>query len=117
MIIFFYKSLSGHLLLGTFLGIKTFTNLGVESFTGSHLASAEAVASSRADLASIDCVTWCLLKHHKPHLASRLKVIGQTHSCLCLPYVMDSEATEEDVTFVREAICSVMLSSGDSSAR
>ena len=61
----YVQSCSGHLLLGAYLGPQTLeTKVGEELYTGSHLASMEAVATSKAHLAAIDCVTWALGRIH-----------------------------------------------------
>lgn len=79
--------------------------VGEEVYTGSHLASAEAVADGRADLAAIDCVTWSLLKAARSNLTSRLRVIGTAPTLLPgLPYVVSADATEEEIEAIREAI-------------
>lgn len=54
--------------------------------TGQHLASAQAVASSRADIASIDAVSWRLIEQHEP-LADQLQVLAWTEPTPGLPYV------------------------------
>ena len=61
----YVQSCSGHLLLGAYLGPQTLeTKVGEELYTGSHLASMEAVVTSKAHLAAIDCVTWALGRIH-----------------------------------------------------
>lgn len=55
--------------------------------TGAHLESVRAVAEGRADLASIDAVTWALLTTHEPALASGLHVVGDGPEVPCLPLV------------------------------
>lgn len=53
--------------------------------TGSHAASVQAVADGRADLASIDAVTWGLLEPEG--LTGGLRVLDTTASTPALPYV------------------------------
>lgn len=55
--------------------------------TGSHAASAAAVAEGRADLAAIDAVTWRLLKRHEAALTSRLRVVERTAPTPGLPLI------------------------------
>ena len=63
----YVQSCSGHLLLGAYLGpVALETKVGKEVYTGSHLASMKAVATSKADLAAIDCVTWTLAQKYRP---------------------------------------------------
>ena len=55
--------------------------------TGSHAQSAAAVAEGRADLASLDCVTWALLQRLQPALAAELTVRAWTPRSPGLPLV------------------------------
>lgn len=70
---------------------------GVE--TGSHRASAHAVAEGRADLAAIDALTWTLLCEFED--MSGLKVIGATDPTPALPYVT---AKGRDAAAIRAAV-------------
>jgi ABC-type phosphate/phosphonate transport system substrate-binding protein len=54
--------------------------------TGSHRASAMAVAEGRADVAAIDCRTWSLFKRFRPE-AEGLAVVGWTAKRKGLPFV------------------------------
>ena len=56
--------------------------------TGSHRASLEAVASNRAQLAAIDCVSYQLLADQNPDLIAAVKIIGQSEQTCGLPLVM-----------------------------
>lgn len=56
--------------------------------TGSHAASIHAVATGRADVASIDAVTWALLSSLEPELVEGLSVIGRGPLVPCLPIVV-----------------------------
>ena len=55
--------------------------------TGSHLASAEAVAEGRAEVAAIDCVTFAQLQRFRPALTRQLKVLSWTVRSPGLPLV------------------------------
>lgn len=55
--------------------------------TGSHRASLDAVATARADLCAIDCVTWALLRRYEPEVTAALRTIGLTPSAPGLPLV------------------------------
>ncbi len=55
--------------------------------TGSHAESAAAVADGRADLASLDCVTWALLQRLRPALTAELTVLAWTPRSPGLPLV------------------------------
>ncbi len=56
--------------------------------SGGHLASVEAVASNRAQLAAIDCVTYQLIADQNPALISALRVIGHSEQTGGLPLVV-----------------------------
>ncbi|WP_428522662.1 phosphate/phosphite/phosphonate ABC transporter substrate-binding protein [Roseibium sp.] len=57
------------------------------SESGGHLASMDAVADGRADVAAIDAVCWALAQQEKPSLAKRLRVLAQTAQAPSLPFV------------------------------
>lgn len=55
--------------------------------TGAHLQSIRALADGRADLASIDAVTWAHVSHLDPSLVAGLHVLGDGPRVPCLPIV------------------------------
>jgi len=62
--------------------------------TGSHAASAHAVAEGRADLCALDAQTWRLMQAHDP-VAEKLRVIGRTTPTPALPYITASGTDPE----------------------
>ncbi|MBA4350348.1 MAG: hypothetical protein C0427_03760 [Rhodobacter sp.] len=70
---------------------------GVE--TGSHRASARAVAEGRAELAAIDALTWALLCEFED--MSGVKVIGATDPTPALPYIT---AKGRNAAAIRDAV-------------
>ena len=54
--------------------------------TGGHARSAQAVADGRADYASLDALTWELLKEHT-NLGARLQEVAATRPTPALPYI------------------------------
>lgn len=54
--------------------------------TGTHAASARAVAEGRADLAALDAVSWTLMRRHDG-LGARLRVIAHTPPTPALPFI------------------------------
>lgn len=68
--------------------------------TGAHRASAEAVADGKADFATLDAVTWELLKH-ETDLASRLRVFDYTIPTPGLPFIT---AKERDSQLLFDAV-------------
>ena len=73
--------------------------------TGSHGASATAVASGAADLCAIDCVTWAMLRRYEPQRTAGLRVLGRTSSAPGLPLITAAGAA---LAAVRAAIQAVM---------
>jgi len=55
--------------------------------TGSHRASATAVAEARADYAAIDAVSWRLMRRYLYDITRELQVIGQTIPTPGLPFI------------------------------
>jgi ABC-type phosphate/phosphonate transport system substrate-binding protein len=58
-----------------------------DACTGSHAASAAAVQTGDADIASIDSVTWWLWQWHRPAAVAGLTVIGRGPLVPCLPLI------------------------------
>ncbi len=72
--------------------------------TGSHAASAHAIAQGRADVAAIDAVTWAFLKRDS-NATRDLKVLAQTVPTPGLPYIA---ALSEDADRLFTAISSAL---------
>ncbi|MCY4302634.1 MAG: PhnD/SsuA/transferrin family substrate-binding protein [Aestuariivita sp.] len=66
------------------------TKFGNLSRTGSHLASVEAVANHKADLAGIDAVSWRLFERHEP-MVKQLRIVTKTKPTPGLPYITSQE--------------------------
>ena len=56
--------------------------------TGAHVESVRAVADGRADVASIDAVSWALIGSLEPELVRSLSVVGSGPLVPCLPVVV-----------------------------
>ncbi|MBK0399135.1 PhnD/SsuA/transferrin family substrate-binding protein [Limibaculum sp. M0105] len=78
--------------------------LGTAIETGSHAASADAVASGRADIAALDCVTWAHLAALRPELTARLRVLGLTPSAPALPFVTAANQSDATVSALATAL-------------
>ncbi|MEL7151766.1 MAG: PhnD/SsuA/transferrin family substrate-binding protein [Pseudomonadota bacterium] len=74
--------------------------------TGSHDASARAVADQRADLCAVDAVTWTMIERWDG-FASNLRVLCQTQPTPALPYVT---AIERDPRPLQEALLTAVQS-------
>ena len=64
--------------------------------TGTHAASATAVAEGRADFAGIDALTWELLRSHTA-LPQKLRVIEATDPTPGLPYITSPDQSAADI--------------------
>ncbi len=60
--------------------------------TGAHRASLGAVADGRADVASVDCVTFGLLRRHAPAAVAGLRVLAETPRSPALPFITRAAA-------------------------
>jgi ABC-type phosphate/phosphonate transport system substrate-binding protein len=74
------------------------------SISGSHLASAEWVASGEADVAAVDCVTWAHLERWRPALTRRLKVLAWTVQSPGLPLITAGDADPATRAALRRAL-------------
>jgi ABC-type phosphate/phosphonate transport system substrate-binding protein len=72
--------------------------------TGSHEASVEAVAEGRLDLASIDCVTFALLRRGRPDLIGRVAVVAETPLSPGLPFIASARLGRSTIDAMREAL-------------
>jgi ABC-type phosphate/phosphonate transport system substrate-binding protein len=66
------------------------------TLTGSHRASAEAVAAGAADLAAIDAVTWRMIRRWDT-FAAELRVIAETPPTPALPYITNRRRDPDDL--------------------
>jgi ABC-type phosphate/phosphonate transport system substrate-binding protein len=72
--------------------------------TGSHEASLEAVAEGRADLASIDCVTFALVGRGRPELIERVAIVAESPPSLGLPFIASARLGRSTIDAVRDAL-------------
>ncbi len=79
--------------------------------TGSHLASARAVAEQQADISSIDAVTWRLIERYESFSAN-LRVLDWTTPTPGLPYISANSADVDATYFaITKAITSLSSAS------
>ncbi len=90
-----YDSLSGWVSLAAERG-DAITDVVI---TGSHVASLAHVRAGSADVASIDAVTYSMLKRHRPFAVNGVHIVGRGPRVPCLPL-----STTLDVDMVRWAI-------------
>jgi ABC-type phosphate/phosphonate transport system substrate-binding protein len=72
--------------------------------TGAHLASIDAVANGRADIAAIDSVTLSLIERHRPALLHGIRVLATTMTCPGLPLVTRIDLDEGELAALRAAL-------------
>src|SRR6185437_956069 len=72
--------------------------------TGSHEASVAAVAEGGADLASIDCVSFALLKRGRPELIERVAVVAESSASPTLPFIAAAGLPQTTINAVHEAL-------------
>ena len=83
-------------------GGKTFFSSIV--VTGSHEASAAAVVEGEADLASIDCVSFALLRRGRPELIERVATVAESPLSPSLPFIASVRLPAPTIELVRKAL-------------
>jgi ABC-type phosphate/phosphonate transport system substrate-binding protein len=96
-------SMSGMLALKLVLQLK---NLDNGFYTGSHVASLQAVQSKKADVCAIDCVTVGLLRKYRPSALEGLVELGRSPQVPGLPYITRGG----DISKLREALLHALQS-------
>jgi len=74
------------------------------SITGSHLASAKAVAHGDADLAALDCVTFAHLQRWRPELANGLRILSWTVRSPGLPLITSLATSAAQLAALRAVL-------------
>lgn len=77
------------------------------TFTGSHLASATQVADGRADVASIDCVSFAHFRRLYGELTAQLRVLDWTASSPSLPLITAASTDDRTLSQLRQALLGV----------
>ncbi|TYC52200.1 PhnD/SsuA/transferrin family substrate-binding protein [Rhodobacterales bacterium] len=78
--------------------------------SGSHLASAIAVAKGEADVACLDAVCWWLIGNERRDLAARLRPIAQTAAVPGLPLITSSRVDDEEAEAMTDVLEAVLTS-------
>jgi ABC-type phosphate/phosphonate transport system substrate-binding protein len=76
--------------------------------TGSHEGSVAAVAEGRADLASIDCISFALLERGRPELVERVAIVAESPLSPCLPFIASASLPAPTIDAVRDALFAVL---------
>ena len=85
--------------------------------TGSHEASVEAVANGRADLASIDCVSFALIGRGRAELIDRVAIVAESQLSPGLPFVASTSLAAPTIAAVREALFAALADPNLAEAR
>ena len=72
--------------------------------TGAHAASIEAVRAGRADICSVDCVTWALFARYRPSALDGLVVLTFTPRMPGLPFVTAGGRSDASLDSIRHAL-------------
>jgi ABC-type phosphate/phosphonate transport system substrate-binding protein len=72
--------------------------------SGAHPASIELVATGKADVCAVDCVTHALMARYQPDALSGTRVMGRTERAPGLPYVTHAGVRDDDMSRLREGL-------------
>lgn len=79
------------------------------TWTGSHLASIDAVRSGRSDVASIDALTWGYLRRLAPELLEGLEVVARGPLVPCLPVILPAATSPGTFAAWRSSFAAAMM--------
>lgn len=85
--------------------------------SGSHAASLATVQKRKADVASIDCITYALLQRHRPTALAGTRVLGFTCAAPAPPYVTRHNVDPIMVKRMKDALRKVFADPSLSSVR
>ena len=100
-------SLSGNISLLAAFGLGL-TWPGDVVFTGSHVASIEAVRSGAAVVAAIDGMTWRYREREAPQTLAGLKIIGHGPLVPCLPLIAPAHTSDAEIGAWRRAFAAAV---------
>ncbi|MDJ0686470.1 MAG: PhnD/SsuA/transferrin family substrate-binding protein [Alphaproteobacteria bacterium] len=84
--------------------IEPTDNFSQTMATGAHAASMAAVAQGRADVCSVDCVTYDLLQRHDPEACAGLRIMVQGPLAPGLPLVTRGDRPAGEIAAMRRAL-------------
>ncbi|KQT63991.1 MULTISPECIES: phosphate/phosphite/phosphonate ABC transporter substrate-binding protein [unclassified Aureimonas] len=76
--------------------------------TGGHRASLEAIATGKADVAAIDCVTFGNVLRFDPETLASIRVLAQTAKGPGLPLITRAGASDAEVSALRRALAAAI---------
>jgi len=75
--------------------------------TGGHLASIDAVASGKADVAAIDCVTFGNTLRFDPDRLAHVRVLAETPDGPGLPFITSTATTDDELALMQRILSEV----------
>ncbi|MEM6993161.1 MAG: PhnD/SsuA/transferrin family substrate-binding protein [Myxococcota bacterium] len=72
--------------------------------SGAHELSLQMLRDDVADVAAIDCVTWGLLRRHRPVALAGMRIVGRTAPAPAPPYVTGLATAPADVKHLRASL-------------
>ncbi|SLN15152.1 phosphate/phosphite/phosphonate ABC transporter substrate-binding protein [Oceanibacterium hippocampi] len=75
--------------------------------TGAHVESLAAVATGRADIAAVDCVSFALLARYRPRAVVGIRVLGRTASGPTLPIITARQRSPAERRTIRRILGSI----------
>jgi ABC-type phosphate/phosphonate transport system substrate-binding protein len=72
--------------------------------SGRHEESIRAVAGGRADVATVDCVTFAMLERYRPQAVGDVRVLGRTAEAPALPFVTARNAGADKIARLRAGL-------------
>jgi ABC-type phosphate/phosphonate transport system substrate-binding protein len=85
--------------------------------SGAHSASLGHIVGGAADVAAIDCVTYELLRRHRPEALVRTRVLATTERVAAPPFVTGRAAPPETVRALRRALAAALADPDCADAR
>ncbi len=77
-------------------------------WTGAHRQSLVALHEGRAELASIDAVSFAHIAHRAPHLTEGMHLVGRGPLVASLPLVAAPDLADADIVALREALAAAL---------
>jgi ABC-type phosphate/phosphonate transport system substrate-binding protein len=85
--------------------------------SGAHRECLAMVVDGRADVAALDAVTYWLLRHHRPEMTRKVRLLAWSEPAPALPYVTHASRSEEDVARLRAGLAAAMAAPDLADAR
>ena len=76
--------------------------------SGAHTKSLRHIVAGDADVAAIDCVTYELLRRHRPSALAGTRILTHTEQVAAPPFVTHAESSPERVRALRDALSATL---------